>query len=74
VNSRQTFSARALRARRKQLGLSRELVALTIGRTYATIANYESGFTTPPAAIVAQLADLLECSPADLFEAAAVDA
>jgi transcriptional regulator with XRE-family HTH domain len=68
VNARQAFSAHALRARRKQLGLSREIVAFSVGRTYATITNYETGVTTPPAEIVAQLAEVLECSPNDFFQ------
>jgi transcriptional regulator with XRE-family HTH domain len=49
-----TFSGDALRARRKQLNLSRTLVGFAVGRTVDSIANYERGLTTPSADVVAR--------------------
>ena len=71
---RQAFSGTTLRARRTELGLSRDFVAWAVGRTVGSIANYETGATTPSADIVAALADVLEITPADLFDQASVDA
>jgi transcriptional regulator with XRE-family HTH domain len=65
---RQTFSGRALRARRKQLKLSRDALGWAVGRTYSSITNYERGVTTPSGEVIARLAETLECSPNDLFE------
>lgn len=67
MSVQQTFSGRALRARRKQAGLSRDILAFGVGRTVGSIANYERGLTTPSAEIVARLAHIIRCEPGDLF-------
>jgi transcriptional regulator with XRE-family HTH domain len=68
-----TFSGPTLRARRKQLRLSRTVVAFAVGRTVDSIANYERGLTTPSAEVLARIAEYLDCSPNDLYEREAVD-
>ncbi|MDP9335912.1 MAG: helix-turn-helix domain-containing protein [Actinomycetota bacterium] len=61
------FSPNSLRARRKALGLSREVVALRARRGYETIRAYEQGVTVPPGDVIGRLAAALECSPNDLY-------
>jgi transcriptional regulator with XRE-family HTH domain len=67
VTVRQKFSGHALRARRRHLGLSRDVLAFTVGRTVGSIANYERGLTTPSAETLAALADFLQCAVQDFF-------
>lgn len=64
----QTFSAEALRARRKQFRFSRRLLALAIGKTAETIYNYEHERTVPTVDVLAQIAGALECRVEDFFE------
>jgi transcriptional regulator with XRE-family HTH domain len=63
-----TFSGESLRARRKHYNLSRTVLAFAVGLTVDSIGNYERGFTTPSAEVLARLCEYLECSPNDLFE------
>lgn len=69
MSARKVFSPTALRSRRKQKKVSRDLLAFAVGRTVGTIGNYERGFTTPSAETIAALAHNLDCDPGDLFEA-----
>ncbi len=62
------FSGERLRERRKQLKLSRDVLAFAVGRTVDSIGNYERGFTTPSAEVLVRLAEHLECDLDDLFE------
>jgi transcriptional regulator with XRE-family HTH domain len=67
---RQEFSGRALRARRRELGLSRDFIAFSIGVVTDTVGNWERGFCTPRGTeTLTKLADALECDVQDLFEA-----
>ena len=47
-----------LRAAREHAGLSREIVAISLGRTVRTIIAYESGQVCPPGDVLVQLAHL----------------
>ena len=58
----------ALRRRREAVGLSREAVAVAIGRSGASIRLYETAKVCPPLAVVHQLSVVLRCSVADLLE------
>jgi len=64
-----TWSGERLRALRRQRGLSREVLAFAIGRSYASLTNYERGVNVPPATVVAALAAHLDCTTDDLFDA-----
>jgi len=55
-----------LRAAREQRGLTREIVALSIGKTYRTIAAYESGQAVPPGNVLVALANLYRVAVEDL--------
>ena len=62
-----TFSGQALRARRKQQRLNRDILAFAVGRTVGSIGNYERGLTTPSAEVLARLAEHLDCSPESFY-------
>ncbi len=64
------FSADRVRTYRETKGASREDLALAIGRSYPSIALYESGAVTPPSHVVERIARYLDVSIDDLFEAA----
>ena len=64
----QRFSGTKLRERRKALGISREQLAVLVDRSHSSIKLYENGRTSPQAAVICRLADLLDCQIADLFE------
>ena len=68
MHSIHSFSGKKLRDRRKVRRVSRDTLAFCVGRTVGTIANYERGFTFPPADVVAEMASYLECRVEDLFE------
>lgn len=57
-----------LRAMRERAGLSPEKLGAAIGKDRATIYNWESGRTSPPAAMLPIIADALGCTIADLVE------
>lgn len=61
------FSGASLRRQRESAGLSRELLALTIGRSYAAVAAYERGDATPGADMLAKLAAAVHCQLTDLY-------
>jgi transcriptional regulator with XRE-family HTH domain len=64
------FSGAALRARRQQLNIRPERMAVQVDRSLAAIAQDEKNTTDPPASVVCALADALGCHPGDLFEVA----
>jgi transcriptional regulator with XRE-family HTH domain len=47
--------------------LSREQLAVAVGRSYHSVAAYESGKITPPANTLANIADALGCDIDALF-------
>jgi transcriptional regulator with XRE-family HTH domain len=47
--------------------VSREVAALHIGRSYETIAQYETDRIVPPVHILADLADLYGCEPTEFL-------
>jgi transcriptional regulator with XRE-family HTH domain len=61
------FSGDRLKAAREALGLSREELAVALGRGYPSICNYETGINAPPMNVRGKLARILGCTPADLM-------
>jgi DNA-binding XRE family transcriptional regulator len=59
---------------RKKAGLSREQLAILVGRGYQSIAFYERGEQVPPTAVVGRLAALLGVEPSALFTEESVGA
>ncbi len=57
-----------IRARRKQLGLSVDELAVKVGKNRATIYRYESDAIEMPASMLQPLADALETSPDELMD------
>jgi transcriptional regulator with XRE-family HTH domain len=53
-----SISPARLRAARQNTGLSREAVALAVGRGWATIRNYETGTNVPSTSTLFALAEL----------------
>lgn len=66
------FSGRRLKARRRDAGLSRERLAHLVGRSVFSIDGYERGLSLPSVGTLAAMADHLDISLDDLFEAEAV--
>lgn len=64
------FSAVRLRQLRTERAMSREALAVAIGRSYPSVHNYERGSVVPPTETVEHIADALGCEIGDLFEAA----
>ncbi len=64
-----SFSPRRLRDARIAAGLSPEHVAIATGRSSFTTREWERGRITPPTTALGQIAAVLGCSVADLFEA-----
>jgi len=62
-------SPQRLRAAREKAGLRREVVAVSMRRSHATIVAYErpTGWTEPPARVLLQLAELYGCSIEDFI-------
>jgi len=54
-----------IRAARLAAGLSREEAAAQVGRSYPSIAAYESGLATPRAVILVRLAAVYRCTVED---------
>lgn len=55
-----------LRAAREARGLSREVAATSIGRTYPSIQSYENGVNVPPGNVLMALARLYGVAAEDL--------
>lgn len=65
------FSHQRLRELRQARSISREQLAVSVGRSYPSIHHYESGGTVPSIDVAEKLADALGVSVTDLFEDAA---
>ena len=62
------FEPERLRARRSELNIRPERVAVAIERSAETISLWERGRALPNPHQLAQLADLLDCRVYDFFE------
>lgn len=71
---RSRFDPDRLRARREALGRSREEVAVAVGRGYQAIVAYEKGAISPPAPVIAALADALDVEVGYFFTTEQVSA
>ena len=60
-----------LAPRRKRAGYSQETFAAALDIERARLANYEVGISWPSAALLPAMAELLNCSIDDLYEAPA---
>lgn len=58
-----------LEPRRKAAGLSREELGALVGVGRTNVANWESGFCFPQAALLPQIAGALCCTIDDLYRA-----
>lgn len=61
------FDGSRLRILRENAGVSRERLAVAIGRSYSAVVQYESGALTPPTRVLAHIADTLGVPVDDLF-------
>lgn len=61
------FSGPQLKALRTARGLRPEHVACRVGRSVFAVYRWESGAVTPPTAMLAALADALDCGTDDFF-------
>ena len=61
------FDGARLRARRKELRLTREELARFTGRSYSTIVSFELGEFRPSIASLERLCDALGCTPDTFF-------
>jgi transcriptional regulator with XRE-family HTH domain len=62
------FSPNELKQRRAAADLSREALAVRLGRGYQSIRLYEAGIVQPPTPVVARMASILGCEPGDFFK------
>jgi transcriptional regulator with XRE-family HTH domain len=62
------FRPERVRALRERRGLSREQFAVLIGRSFGTVTKLERGEIRPSLTTLGELARVLRCSVADLFE------
>lgn len=62
------FSGAHARNQRERAGMRPESVALEIGRSWYSIAEYERGRVTPSTDALIALADLYGCAVDDLLE------
>lgn len=65
--------AERLREARVKAGVSKELAALTIGRSWSSISGYERGHTTPPLDVIEALAGLYGVRLAGLLDDQHID-
>jgi DNA-binding XRE family transcriptional regulator len=68
------FSGARCRQKRRETGLRAEAVALVIGRSSFSLAEYEQGRITPPLPVAVKLADLYGCGVDDFLIEEAVSA
>ncbi|MGW5743830.1 helix-turn-helix domain-containing protein [Amycolatopsis sp. NPDC003861] len=66
------FSGRRLRDERTAAGLTPEHLAIRIDRSVFAVHSYERGAANPSVAVLARLADVLDCPTDALFEQTAV--
>jgi transcriptional regulator with XRE-family HTH domain len=62
------LSPQALRAAREHAGLSREQLAIAVGRSASTITLYENGLRSPTRAVLMRLAAVLGVTPRSIVE------
>jgi transcriptional regulator with XRE-family HTH domain len=62
-----SFSGSELKRRRLEAGLTQAQLARLVGRSNASVAHYEIGFSLPPIAALLRLASALQCEPGALF-------
>jgi transcriptional regulator with XRE-family HTH domain len=62
-----TFDHAQLKVLRRQAGITREAVAMRFGRTYSSVADWESGRTRPPVDLLPEIAALYGVGISDLF-------
>lgn len=63
-----TFAPGKLADLRRSRGLSREALAVAVGRSFHTVRAYEVGGTTPSGEVIGRLADVLGCAVDDLYD------
>lgn len=68
------FSGPRLREARKSAGLSPEQLAVSIGRSFYSVREWELGRVTPSVTTLAALADILGCTVDDLLTEEAANA
>ncbi len=61
-----------LTAARVAAGLSREIVAVRLEKSYSTVVGYERGVTSPPIPVLVRLANLYHVPVGALFGDSAV--
>lgn len=66
-----TFAPRRLADIRRSRGLTREALAVAVGRSFHTVRAYELGATVPSGQVLGRLADVLDVQVDDLFDRAA---
>jgi transcriptional regulator with XRE-family HTH domain len=64
------FSPQKLKDKRRERGLNRDQVGFAINRTAQMVGFYEQGKRRPPTHVLSELASVLACPVADLFEEA----
>lgn len=57
-----------IRRRRQAAGLTRERLAVAIGRSFPSVVSYESGHIQPPVAVLVRIAAELGCTVDDLLD------
>lgn len=62
------FDPARLAQLRRKAGLSREQLAIAVGRSYPSIGFYERGLVVPPVRVLTRLAEVLGASVDDFFE------
>jgi transcriptional regulator with XRE-family HTH domain len=67
------FSGALLRAQRESTNLSREAVAVAVGRTASALHKYESGANIPSGRVLGDLAAVLGCGVEAFFGPGAED-
>jgi transcriptional regulator with XRE-family HTH domain len=67
---RRVFSGALSRQLRLDTGLRTEVVAIHIGRSWYSVAEYERGRVTPSTPVLVALADLYGCAIDAFFEEA----
>ena len=63
-----SFSALRLRRAREAAGLTREQLAVEVGRSYPMLAQYESGIKQPSLEALTRIAEALDRPIGDFFD------
>jgi transcriptional regulator with XRE-family HTH domain len=61
------FSPTRFKALRERAGLSREQLAIALGRSYVAVSYYERGLHNPPLDVLARAAEVLDCAVDEFF-------